>query len=414
VTCSKRNLIFSLGIITLFVSLKGLDGFFMNGLEFVSWETWHGPIVGALISGFLVTFFFGICHNEKHIDQGPIKSKTNSPSYFWIGTIGAAMLIIWGLFIRIHWISTWPIDVLRADMFPTVLAGLERVLQGISPYQPIQLTTTKLIPHFYPPLLWLPYFPFYFMGLDIRWLNIIAHGVFYLCLWDIWKNNKPYSWGSLLIFWGVLALHVFSKQMLKQTIDVQTAGFWLFYCIFIWSILRHRLTLTLIMVPCVILSRETGILLIFPYLLSLYWNNKQHFWKTLGTTFVFGLVFCGPWLWMDAKGFFAGLHHYSAFATTLETMNQFFGLSGLLKYFDVFWLQKPLQVLGATLPLLLVIRFKTPLSALAIGGMSYVLFSLWHLVTWHYVYTLPIILAAFLLIQFKLHTEDRSPSLHKL
>lgn len=315
------------------------------------------------------------------------------------------IIVAWGIWLRVRWIGAAPIDVKQADMLPTVLSQIRDFFSGSDPYAPLPPGPDgRALPRFYLPGLWLAYAPFVGLGLDMRLLNILAHLVLYLLLLDCFLHKGSYAgvtakWSAVLFIVPV-ALHAFSKQAIGDVGGVQTGPFWLSYSIFLWAALRGRPVVAAVMIPWVVLCRHLSFLLVLPYAVWLFRQDRAELRRTLLLSTGIGVVLAIPIL-LSARNLLDALLFYgvSASQESLERMIRYYSLPGLLAYLGISWLQKPLQIAGTLFFVTLGFLNRSPLLpvALAIGGCAY-LWAIFLMGTgFAYLYWEPLILLLFLL-----------------
>ncbi len=298
----------------------------------------------------------------------------------------------------------FPLDAARADMLPTVLSQVQDFLAGRSPYGESLLPGAHTVVRCYWPALWGPFIPFFMLGVDIRFLNLLAQLVFYVLITECYLRRKVvFGWGWRLdstVFFLVLSLHLFSKQAIRDVYDVQTGALWLFYALFLWSILRERPGLTDVVIPFLILSRQPAFLLVVPYWIWLGKREGRRLRKSLLITLVLALAISLPFLILDANGFFRGIFFYSSVAaqTPAEVTLAWHGLLGVLKITGLDSLALPLQVGGLALGIYWAMKNenKDPIFVLGLGALVYAWFMLFVAVTFKYLFIEPVMVLYFL------------------
>jgi hypothetical protein len=392
---------FYFGIAAFVLSIKGLGGSFNALCRHLGLSLYHGPLVGSFIGILLLGFFLLSSQQKPDLAGEPKRPAPISLAAFLL--IFFAM-VYWGMHERIQLIQTLPIDIKRADMLPNLLAGLADVAQGRNPYH-AHVFADRVIPHFYLPVLWISYLPFYMAGVDVRWLNILSQLIIFLGLLYAFLRRGSYrNWSfeaSGLLFLVIIAVSVFSKQFSREVVDLHTGPFWLFYSLLLMSFCGGWNKTTFILIPLVVLCRETAILFVLPFFAFLFRFHRARFYEALFWSFGIGLAIAGPFVLLSPGGFFAGVKFYSnhVYAAPWQDMVAHFGLCGVIKKQGLIFLQKPLQWSGLVASLLLAFRIKSrnAISYMALGGVAYIPFILLVSITWAYMFTEPLILAVFLL-----------------
>jgi len=392
---------FWLGLFSLVLMVKGLGGSFHSLLRSLNVVEFHGPIVATLFSVFAVLFYRSYARDSDTPLKQPGSIKRLSPLFliFFLIIVGT------GTFQRIQRIHQTPLNPDRADMIPCILAGFDSVMQGKSPYHPQKLFDGTYRPHYYPPTLWMGYLPFYLMGVDIRYWNLIAQLLIFLVLLDVFAR-LPYErqkiWPNQIIFLALIALVAFSKQLIRDTADVHTATLTFTYAVFIWSVFRRWTWVTRLIIPILILSRESGFLLVLPYFFFLFLSQRKEFYRTTGIALVIGMLFVIPFILASPKEFFGSTIYYASIAHTHSpaTLLSYYGLGGVLKVLGLNFLAWPFRLIGLVWSLVFLYRNRSKanaISALAFGAISYLIFMLFVPITWNYVYIQSLFLTLFLL-----------------
>ncbi len=389
--------------------VKGLGGSF-NAL-FTAWGGGlaHGPLVGSAIFILIAASVFANTRERASNDR--------STPPFRLGVFFAvwSLLVVAAIVLRVNALKAYPMDPWRADMLPAVMTQLRDFLSGASPYGSVRLDTGEEIVRVYWPVLWGSYFPFYLAGIDIRYLNLTAHLVFYLLLTDCFLQRRSFfGWGfgpSAALFIAVMALHVFSKQAIRDVYDIQTGPYWLFYSLFLWAICRDKFNVATLALPFVLLCRQPAVLLFIPYWVWLAKTDRGRFAKSLGFAIAGGLAIALPFVRVDPAGFFRGLTFYASLAVPLEERLSWYGLSGLLSMFDALWLQLPLQVAGLAACCFWVFKSNRhdTLWAVGAGTVAYAWFLLFVPVTFKYLFVEPLLFLTFLLCRPLIATPVPEP-----
>lgn len=307
------------------------------------------------------------------------------------------LLILAGSFIRVTKLNEFPIDEGRADMLDTIISQIKDYTEGGDPYTTFVTGKGRTLPRFYLPVLWLSYTPFYMVGVDIRFLNLIVQMFILLLLLHCFlksENNSP------LLFLASIALFCFSKQKIAEVLDVQTAVFWLFYALVLWGEWNQKHWVTHLCIPVVLVCRHPAVLFFLPFFLYLLLENRKRFWNLVLHCAVLCPLLIFPFMKnprniLDCILYFGG----SFKDVPVDITSRFFGLSSLLQRTGTTFLQWPLQLSGLVAMLWMVLKKKCrgPLEALALGGISYITFMLFVSATPQYVWAEPLILIYFLM-----------------
>jgi len=358
---------------------------------------WHGPVIGTLSTLLLSLFFF----NQREQKNHPSIRLSNHLQRITIGLSLALILI--GVSGRMKAIRIFPLDRSRADMLLTIQSQIDDFFSGRDPNAPQILEDSTSLPRFYLPGLWLSYAPFHLIGVDIRYLNLVAQTIFCLLILSCFVRKKVYPPLSPMVSAGIfvllLGVYLFSKQAVGQLVDVQTGPFWLYYSLFLWAMSFERRHLAYALIPMIVLCRHTAFLLVFP--LCIYWARFERVeLRKVLWFFILG----GSLAFFFIKNFGNLYQAFQFYALSVNdvpesVMLKFFGPAGMLKRFGFLWLQAPLQTAGVLVAMAISI-FRKKLSrreALALGGFSYLIFVFLVGTPFGYLYTEPLLLAYFLL-----------------
>lgn len=379
------------GFITIALAIKSLGGALLPLARWLGVQNYHYPLVALMILASYATFSY-LLGKQKTSGLGARKPS----AVLWIGIVIAVL----GLGIRVHKINTTRINAAEADMLPNLLAGLKDVSEGKNPYRPHYLEARGELSHFYPPALWIPYVPFYVLGIDVRYLNLLAVFVFYLLLFEAFSRlrSPPTRWSLAFVF--LLATHAFSRQAVHEVSTLHTGSVWLFLDLFVWACLRSKVRLQHLAFALLLFSRETAAPLLLPYFFYQWKHQRQGAKQLTGWVAGAAAVLVLPFLLIDAKGFFAPMIHYAALSKKdpAFVMLSLPGFLGFLKKAGVMWLQWPCRLSGCGLALFLI--WKKPSLALpqllGLCGLSYLVFIQFVSTAWPYVYA-PLIQWAFFL-----------------
>jgi hypothetical protein len=248
------------------------------------------------------------------------------------------------------------------------------------------------------------------LGLDLRLWNLIAQFMFYVLALNYYLfRQKPFFNRTHLsdcFFVSLVGLSLFSKQEMKEAIDLHTASYWFFTTLFFWSVLTERKRLILFSVPLLILCREPGILFVLPYCIYLFFHDRSLFWKGVGSTLAIVAVIAGPFIWLNPELYFKGIFFYAhhVYENPASEMLKFYGWSGVLAKSGWLSLQKPIQLSGIIFALVYAIWNRKKLSvqaSLALGGISYLTLIMVASLTYQFLFVELMHLAIFLGIGFR-------------
>lgn len=381
-----------LGLTSLILALKGFGGSFNRLLTNVGVGTYHGPIVASVITVTLIAFFLKFRPEER------VTSVTRRAKFL----IGFAFLLlaIAATFVRVRAIRSQPIDYRRADMLYTVTTMIDDFVHGNDPYQPKLFPDGNTVPRYYLPALWLSYLPFHIFLGDVRWLNVLSHLLFYILLFGTFLHHGG-GRRSWLVFLVVIGLHAFSKQAVKEVVDIQTGPFWLGLSSTIWALSRGHFRLALGLIPYICGVRHSAILFFLPLVVWCVRSGPRRLSTYIPLLAVFFLLILSAMPFLP--GVLRGIPFYTSEVNELPVslMLGFFGLAGVLKDSGLLWLQPWLQLLLVALGLVFAItrRDLSALEALALGGASYTGVMLLVGSSFAYLYAEPIILLCFLIVR---------------
>lgn len=371
-------------ILSVFVSLKILGGGLSPLLIPLGLSRYHGPIGGCLCVVILAFCFSRVLRSPVNLEW----RRVNTLDWLVI-----AVVIGWHAFE----ISRTPIHIEQSDMIPMVQAGLRDFVQFKNPYHPRILEGGRIQPGFYIPGIWLPYLPSFLLDWDIRWTNLISSIVFLIVLFD----RAPRR--SIPLYLLVLCIG-FSKVFRTQPASSHLVLLEAAYPLTVWAVLRLRKTLAIWLIALLINSREIAFILVLPYLVSLWCEQRKYFYQMAITVFVFTLCLNFPFWIGSNHHFWDQIKEYQR--TFVETpvglMLAHWGILGVLKEFGIHGFGKILQIAGVVAGATLVYRFRLSATAsLAIGALSW----LWVIVlmptTWAYLFIQPIQLCALVAVVSK-------------
>ncbi len=385
----------SLGLFTLLFIIKTLGGgIHIPPLALVGLDTVHGPIIAALLLVLTTAFFLGVRPCTDALPHAPTPKQRTLFLALFLLIVGVALVE------RATAICTIPIDKARADMIPAVLGHLGALFSGMNPYDS-SVTRDAGVIGFYLPLEWGVYAPAYLLGVDVRWTNLFAHGLFYFALLDLFLRKRSYDGrgftGSAILFLLALSLHAFSKQARREVVDVQTAGLWIGISVIAWAIARQKLRLALITVSLFVFTRKPAFILVLPFFLQMFLRHRTIWLRTLPVMLACGALLALPVVWNWPQLAYAAAFYQNIVRDADPSyLFRFFGLVGVLKWAHLERAQLAFQYSGLGVALWLVYaRSKSSIESLALGGMAYTVFMVFVATPFAYVYAETVILTYF-------------------
>jgi hypothetical protein len=385
------------GFFTLLFSIKALGGSLHSTLSALGLQNVSGPITGTLISILMLCFFYLFSPSTKSL-QNPTKTRKRFLIFLFLSLIG------YGLTLHSKKILSYKADIAMADMIPAVTSGLEDIENLKSPYRSHVLSDGRVCPAYYLPGLWSVYLPFHLIGIDIRFAGVFSLLIFYFFLLELFLQRglfKPYLLSAAL-FLLIIGLHLFSKIIGRQILYGHTAAFTIYLSTFLWSVCRRKFLLTALVLPLLFLSREMACFFALPYLFYLFRWERKDFYRCLKIGILIGLLITVPFLIASGTAFFDALFWYAKTTSnnTWQSMNQYYGLCGFLKWAGLVFLQPVFQLSGLVSAFYSLSQRKEkpePEIALALGGIAYIPFIMFVSTTWNYLFLEPIVLLCFLL-----------------
>jgi hypothetical protein len=173
------------------------------------------------------------------------------------------LALAWGIVIRILAISV-PYTPDAADMLAAVNGACESLLHGVNPYS----QTFNGFPLMYFPLLWLPYLPFKAVGIDIRWLNLLAQTGLYVFLWSLMRRRGEEGFRPFFLVFLVLV-----PDMVFSVSYRQVSLYWLLGAVFVWLLWREKWIWSAIAVSGLASMRLTAFTILWLYLIYV-WKRR--------------------------------------------------------------------------------------------------------------------------------------------
>lgn len=182
------------------------------------------------------------------------------------------IVLAWGLCLRVLGVALLPADPRAADMIFCIREASRALLAGHNPYA---LTFSwgdgplQSFPLVYFPLYWLPFAPFEAVGLDIRWLSVLAQAGLVALFLRLARGR--WSDARVLLLFTCFAL---VPDLIFTVVYRQTSLFWLEIALFVHAVHRQRWRVAGLLVSVLCASQIPAFVILFFYLL--------HLWKVRG------------------------------------------------------------------------------------------------------------------------------------
>lgn len=317
---------------------------------------------GGLILFLTCLSWFIFFFQQKYYAFAGYKMPNNI--YLYIGlTFLFSLIILWGLFkgnnklvmvalltiFLCFWIVTlvsFPIVAQRSDMLPVIKEAGLSFLNGKSPYQIYTLFNGQelyQLPLAYLPMIWIPYLPLVFSGLDLRILSILA---LILTAFLFEQACRKIDFRKRLIFLSTLFL---LNPYILYRHEVYTYFFLFIFALFLVFLIKDKTWPAAVLFGLSVSARQTMLILI-PVLL-VYLLKKYGFKKTITLALVTSAV-----LAITVLPFFASsptLFKYGVFDwfqrdvkfATPSALRTAFNFSSLFGMFQLGELLQPLQAI---------------------------------------------------------------------
>lgn len=306
-----------------------------------------------------------------------------------------------GVGLRSIHIKYVPIEPSRGDMLPLVQQALANLFAGTSPY-----TTYRMpweLPLTYLPLTWLAYTPAWLVGIDVRWVNVLAEaailGAAGFVAWRMPTRTVRADAAMLMWSWLFLSPTIIHWDMVTSAPIGWAVLAWALALV----VTRHRFA-PLLLGVC---AATTPFIVVFVPLIAAYWWRADGLSALLRRGIVAGVVAAAlllPWFVWAPQQFLDGVVRWfndlQRFPTQKweaeQTWVQIAGWSG------EFWTRgweawlKPIQgALVVLVAVLYVYRRARLADLLPYATAAYLLFMLFNPVLWPYLYN-PALLSALL------------------
>ncbi|OQX85709.1 MAG: hypothetical protein B6D55_07030 [Candidatus Omnitrophica bacterium 4484_70.2] len=202
--------------------------------------------------------------------------------------------LIWGVILRILIMNFCPLNYKIADMLFVIDKACSAFLKGINPYIlrrsfDIYKDWAPLIG--YLPFTWFWYLPSKFLGLDIRFSNLISNILLFIVLIRLLKIQRKekiflYAFINSLIFVFPPYLYVFAYDEVNL--------YWLLLILFLWSLKERKFYFSSLIAGLLISIRRGAIFIIvisILYLIKNYSLSKVIKWISLaGVIFILSVL----------------------------------------------------------------------------------------------------------------------------
>jgi len=257
-----------------------------------------------------------------------------------------ALAFAWGFVIRVLAITMVPVTYDAADMLFAVNGACQDLLRGVNPYsQTYYASPSDSFPLIYFPLLWLPYLPFRAVGIDIRWLNLLAQAGLLIFFWSfIGRSSRQRYLALIFCLLALLPDAIFSVFFRQLSL------YWLLGAVALWLVYRERWNWSALAIASLAAMRLTAFTVLWIYLI--------YIWKRRGMRTAVAHLLVAAGLLAGSLLPFAGVGaarlKYVFFGRFIELaassgwQQSLYALSvgGILQWLRLGSLQLPLQALG--------------------------------------------------------------------
>ncbi|MDX2245704.1 MAG: hypothetical protein SF052_02940 [Bacteroidia bacterium] len=247
-----------------------------------------GPVV-LIILAFLISFY-PIWKNHFHRDHGFTGNVLSEKNKRWI---------VWGIFVvgiatliplYHHILQTYPIDIDKSDIIPTIKVCVRRFLNG----EPVYAEITEFpYPHFpnYFPFKWLPFIIPEIMGMDYRWLPLamVATGLGFYHHNLICARIPTWMLGLLSVApWLILLYyHLHMPWNIAYTVELLDLGY---YLIMTYFLIREKVIISAISLTMALLSRVSFAFWLPAFLLGMWAKENKSYAVKLGLMVFAGVI----------------------------------------------------------------------------------------------------------------------------
>lgn len=336
------------------------------------------------------------------------------PRQRWIWLVG---LLLPALALRAVGLDVWSIDPGVRDMLALVTSAHDSFLAGENPYQLHQMQKGSVVPLTYLPGMWLSFLPPRLVGLDIRWMGILADAVLVSSLWWVsWRSCKPstpgpedqqasFAWPEAACL-AFAAVWLFLPSVHWNGIYAEPNVWWGVLALLLASVALERWWLAAVMLGLAVTMRHFAVI-VLPFVVVVMWRalGWRQLVARLSVSGAIAAVLLVPFVAWDPETFWFGtfrwLREYGpAHHTWFHTK---FGFAGLFYKNDIAsWLTLG-QALSVVLCLLGAIVTRADRRRFfGFAGLAYVLFIMFNGLIWYSFY-----LGAALFVAFAASLGDR-------
>lgn len=319
----KRLLELILFLVFWFFVSKGFVGLWPS--FFSKWYWVPAAVVFAITVVFVL-----LNYRTKVSPESKVQDK--SPYVFVIIMVIALGTAIFWHFQHASDLKSLPINPNHADMLPLLLEGFSDLDGFQSPYRAHDVGW--ILHNYFLPTTFLPYYIFYKLGLDIRWLTVFCLDLIYLSmLMFIRFDRKGTQQVKMFILWFVVINLIGSHVHILRLVRITQLGpFWLYTCLAFLFLAHKRLGVSTIFFAMALCSRETSLSYAVVPALGLLRFERQKA-KRLLLASLAGIVLIFLPFFVSNPYFFTGnIKQYSSLQTGIKNIagHPVVGFSGLL------------------------------------------------------------------------------------
>ncbi len=316
-----------------------------------------------------------------------------------------------GVLLRGAGLWSWDINPSTRDMLALIMSAQDTFLSGANPYGIHTMQRNSEIPLTYLPAMWTLYMPPRLLGLDIRWMGVLADAAVVAALWwgTLGHTEEKRMWYSAAAL-GLGAAWLCMPTVHWNGIYAEPNLWWGLLACTLVAILRRRWWWAAVGMGIVLSTRHFGVLLL-PFFLVGTWHALG--WRgALARLCVSGGVCCVLWLpflSLDPEVFWFGTFHWlRAYGPAHETWFHYkFGFSGLLYHLDHTSWAMPLQALCVTACACASAALRRhPRAIWSLGALAYMCFIMFNGLIWASFYLGVVVYVALVLLTPKGGSED--------
>jgi hypothetical protein len=277
------------------------------------------------ISGLLIAVLPALLSQRSAYDI-PLFPVKGNKYFIVIGTWLAGLVLL--IFLFLHSIKKYPVDINYSDILPTIDTMASRVLKNGMVYRDVVVypTYSGNYPG-YLPLHWVPATVPKFLGIDIRWAILVVFiiGLASCCFW-LKRNTSNFFLAVLPV---IFSLTIISKmeQVAVGTAELMVTGYYILLCI---AIVRKDKYLVAGAIVCCLLSRYSLVLWL-PLYLFLFWLNEgkaKATWLLTSIGILIFTLFILPFFWQNPGAFLGVVKSYTHNVPLHEWEGQHWQLPG--------------------------------------------------------------------------------------